>query len=329
LPAEQRELAEEYHAAVYLLKDFYSKCSMHAVGIEHVTTGGPLTEEQLARPGTRTEWVYMADGDSLRLEETVFEAHDESQDDSQDSTRWLKREVGIIRPDESFLLGYDFSTQKHFLKAHGKDRDQYMGMVYARRFTMAPFTTGSLPIDNIVFVQRDDFRVTSITPATDDPNKIILEIGFKTVDETAQAIVELNRTRRWAVERAVMDVLKKTSPPIAVKYSFNVTYADTDIDGFPAMSKALYEVRSGESNGDELPLRFRQEIEITDLKHVIPDASVFDVERLIPQFERVGERTAPTTRRWILIANGVVLLAFGLLFASRRGRSKASEPKVD
>ncbi len=328
LPAEHVALLQQYYDAYIQLKRFYQTIVISGQQAEYRRPRAS-NELPIESEAKGLELAYIADfqywcreGKYYRLDGTFL--------DLKDETTPTRAQTGIIRPDESFSLGYDLQTRKHFLKAHGKNREEYLGLLRSYVFPIAPFSEDVLLLEYKIFYNRPNSTVVSAQLDAENPEEAVITVKSGTAEFGATSTIHLSPAQRWAVRRIEHDYIgsRSSSGEInqdATGRNVQVNEYDGDINGFPLLKSVRLETWSVPKDDSEPTLAYRQFTEIHSITAEPPDLKVFDVEQLVPKFDRVGEQRSPGTVRWVLAINGIVLLLIGVLLSrwakSRRGSS--------
>lgn len=325
LPADQAALLRQFHESYGALKRFYQNATITARQYEYrlprnadgLPSAAPPVDVELAHIEA---WRYRArDGKYFRL--------DGESIDLADQASLLDSSTGVIGPNESFLLGFDRRAGKHFLKAHGNDRDEYLSLMYSYLFPVAPFAFGGQLLEHVVFAPGKDAVVTSAT--ADDEHGATVVVVTTTAVGTSTVTLQLLRDQHWSVRRIESESRGATNSQDVRSRVVQECAYEGAIQGFPLLKRVTYETYSGYVQDPELLLRQRRRIEVEEVVPGPVDESVFDVGQLIPKFERVGDRRSPTLARWLLLINGLILVSIGVYlsrpFRSRRGNRPAGE----
>jgi len=329
LPDEQVVLLEEFFDAYKGLKAFYQDLTMSA---RQTDFREPQQKDGLPIPVPSTELVvrYVKEVEYRSRGGKYFRLDGESHYPNPGEEPFGEILTGIIRPEESFLLGRDKGSSKYYLKAHGKNKQQNLDTLYSFVFPVAPFASlAGMLLEYEVFTPGSNKTVVSVNVA-DDLNEPIATVVVRyakdqgTVDSDKGATfrrIQLLRNRHWAVKR--LDSESHTildQGEVLVRNLQECDY-EGEINGFPVLKRVLHELRSGYVRDGEPVLRVRNTIDVSNVTAGPSDLSVFDVEKLIPKFDRVGEKKSPSRIRWFLIINGVALVFLGVVFSRRKRKS--------
>jgi len=323
LPSTQVALLEEYLDSYNKLKKYYQGATIVAFGTEFRL---PQTEDGLPIRTPSTDLVPVF---SM---EWKFQSHDsryyrlDGRKLSADGTTVEEELTGIIRPDESYLLGKDQESGKHYLKAHGKNREEYMGILRSYVFSNAPFSFGPRLLEYEVFAPFGNKQIVSVELNDEDENSpeavAIVTTQIESDKGSVMTRIQLWRNRCWAVKRIDSTARRQSEKGNVVSQSFQECEYNGDRNGVPILKRVLQETRSGYAEDDSLLLRRRNVIDVSSVSAGPSDLKPFNVDGLIPEFQRVGQ-TTPSRRSWFLFLNGLILLVIGVV-ASRRARKRTA-----
>lgn len=317
LSAAEFALLEEYHGAYQELKGYYQNASMSIRATEfrlRTTDDGlpvPTPNSELV-PASLMQCDYQSrEGKYFRLDGKLLE---------QDGQTPQELLTGIVRPEESFLLGQDRATGKYFLKAHGKNREEYLGVLQSYVFPVAPFASFSgLLMEYDVFSPRSDKRLDSIVQSVESGEPVVT-IVVSTQNERGTVVkrTQLLRKRHWAVSRIDGESSTRSSSGTLLTRNLQICEYEGEPQGFPALKRVLQESRSGYEGDKELVLRRRSVIDVTRFVPGPSEERVFEVKSLIPGFDRVGVKGVSSRLNWLLALQGVLLVVLGIWFSRRR-----------
>jgi hypothetical protein len=323
LPDEQVVLLEEFFAAYKGLKAFYQNA---AISARETDFRAPLQKDGLPIPVPVADLVVrvVREGEYRSREGKYFRLDGEIRYPNEPA---LPREVltGIIRPEESFLLGRDQGDGKYYLKGHGKSRDEYLGELYSYLFPVAPFASlGGMLLEYEVFTPLSDKTIVSVEVAG-DLDEVIATVVIRYASDKGTVVrrIQLLRNRHWAVKRIDDESHTNTDQGEVLGRNLQECDYEGEISGFPVLKRIFRETRAGYVRDGEPVLRVRNIIDVSTVTAGPSDLSVFDVGKLVPKFDRVGEITSPSRIRWLLIINGVILLIIGIFISRKKWRSAA------
>lgn len=293
------------------LEEFYRNVEISAV------------ERRFAEPQVSSELPVAAEGADLKLNGVTeyryaalngtFFRLDGKALSADDGTTVLEVQAGIIRPEESHLFGYDLESKRYYVKAHGKDHDEYMNILYSYNFPVAPFACDGMSIIDFIFYKNSRWNVVEVSE-TPDLATVVVEGTFGQ-SRMRRTFVFL-KDRRWALAEAVVEPVDPMDETERQRVVHTRSYSG-DFDGFPLLKRVVTEGLTSSNSSDELRVVSRIVTEIREIKVGTADPQLFMPQRLVPGVGRVGDAFAPGWTTWILLANGLLLIAFGVWLARR------------
>lgn len=311
LQERQVRLLEEVERNQRDLEEFYRNVEISAI------------ERRFAEPLVSSELPVAVEGADLKLTgiteyryaalNGAFYRLDGKALSTDDGTTVLEVQAGIIRPEESHLFGYDLESKRYYLKAHGKDHVEYMNILYSYNFPVAPFACDGMSVVDFIFTKDSLWNVVDVSE-TPDLATVVVEGTFGQ-SRMRRTFVFL-KDQRWALAEAVVESADPKEKTERQKVVHTRSYSG-DFDGFPLLKRVVTEGLMSSNSGDELRLVSQIVTEIREIKVGTADPQLFMPQRLVPGVGRVGDAFAPGWTTWILLANGLLLIAFGVWLARR------------
>lgn len=320
LPAEQVALLEEFFDAYGKLKAFYADASLTArvsnSRIEMVDgVRVPSAQVKLERI---VNYHYRALGSRFyRVDFDEFKP---------DGTTLTGSGVGVIRPEESFLLRRDPQSQKLAVIRHGKNEVEFQTMLHSILATVLPYSLGSDLLEYEIFT-REDAAIVSVTVQGEGHDAIATIERRITVPEVGEnnTRFELLRNQSWAVHH-IDSVTSKYTANGLQKLNRYVQHCEYDpAEGkLPQLRTAVYEMYGDDETATDPPLWSRQTIEVTSFNAEPVAEADFDVSKMISKIDGIKERKSSFS--WIIVANGIVLVVIGIVLARRSTAKKQVTP---
>ena len=282
LPDDQVSLLKEYFDTYFSLKDFYQNLTMTAeervYRIPQVADKLPipadldLNSDALSLASIRRFTYRSQKGGFFRLDRQRISPGDE--------TTILDSQTGIIRPDESFLLGYDLEAKRYFLIGHGKDNEEYLTTLRSHVFPFAPVLCDGLFLEDLFFIEESPWKITSVEVVDKNKVKAVL-LGSFPRGEVTRTFWFL-RNRYWALARVEVDSTQdyRDEGKVLVKAIHERTYQEGS-SGFPILTRVTLEGGGRRVGEERRRVTYRNVIEVSGVVPGPADSSVFDTGPLL------------------------------------------------
>lgn len=248
----------------------------------------------------RNDEYFRLDGQSLSL---------------VDESSVTRSETGLIRPDESFHLGVDPNTGKHFIMAHGKNRDEHLNILYSYVFPFGALSYDGRLLGDFLFTSESPWTITGVDKL--DGGEVMVGLVGQFPKGKMTQTFWLLPNRNWVLSKAVAESMNEVNGASSLSQTiYAVSYQDRQGD-FPLLKRVTLEGASG-PGPDELRVTYRRVIDISEIVPGPADLRVFDIGLLVHDLGRIGERKETSSlTRWILIVNGLALIIISAILARR------------
>ena len=324
LDDDERALLVEYRDAVEQLQSFYENIVL--IGRAEmfdgsVDPGAPHESEAISSILLKFQ---SREGEYFRLDREFLDLN-------QNPTI----EIGIIRPEEQYLLGKDTQTNKHFLKGHTKNVETSHWTLRHNSYHDAPYTddsqllTGHVILTRPAWVSKDDVvRVRSVEVENNEDGEQVVRVHVTRESSGGYGDTEyvFLRDRSWALasqNKTVFVHATEESPEgFAQRSETKVEYSGSE-DGIPLLKS--YERTQASAQVADLEALTPDGHTVFTVLEIVPGSAaseVFDVDAMFGDGLRFP--LEPVQSRWWLVAlNGVALFLLGAFLLRRKPRPKS------
>jgi hypothetical protein len=240
--------------------------------------------------------------------------------------------IGIITPDQQYLLGTDVANGKHFLKGQANHLEQSLWELCSRSPHAAAYVDHQkLPIAAMLLFsiprtpRNEGSHVSSVTVRDGGNVGQIVTVVYEYAMGGAVTI-EFLRDHSWALKHLRFEWSKT-----ADSMSPDVSGMTIDIaceyqlrpGAVPLLKSRAKEVRKGESPDlSNTKLIEKESFVVSELIPTPADKSRFNVDLLLPDGLHVATAPRPS-RQWLYWVNGVLLLLIVIIALRRKRRGEA------
>lgn len=313
LSPKEIDLLKEFYRNYLRLESFYANITMVA---HEETSSLPRSSDGTFPP------VPNAKLEIVQVRELTFRANggqyyrmDGIQYSAPDLTKKTFVGVGIITPTEGYLFEKTPSTDRYYVSAHGKNRDEYVGAICRYIFPIAPFSNEETKLEHMLRNESTGFSINRVETAHGPDGELAtIWTSAETGRHRAAGVYQFYRDRSWALKEHVGN--SKSDDP---SNSYDLTTTQTcsyggEKGGAPLLRNCTIAVTDNAS-GNKVVVS-RQVFEITK---IVPGASPlaeFDTRQFIEK-QSISETGVFPHFRVVCILLGLISLLIGI-FVRRR-----------
>lgn len=307
LSETEKALLREYSEHYPRLQHFYQNVTMEA-------------QERLFQHPRSDDGVFPAPQTAdLALTRTVDYVY-RGREGSYHRLDISQSRVGIIRPDESFLFGWDPVADTHYLIAHGKNHEEYVAYLNSYAFHNAPVAAGEIPLPWLIFQAADaeGRTIEHVQLERDESGEEIVKIAVTTGFEDSQQDLNtycLYRNRSWAIKEARAQFGKNGEHIRTYRCHY-----DGEVDGIPRLKEYAFTAIYVDPKIAEERIVRRRVYTITALTPGAPDLSYFDESGFLNDLGGLGAKTGGSNLPVLYVINGVLLVLIGVYFFRKSQR---------
>jgi hypothetical protein len=312
LSPEERALLKEYQESYTRLKGFYENSTIEAreeyfdIPQSHDGVFPPPPNAKMVLSEMRDMIFRGNSGQYYRLDVTDY-------DDMVDLSKKTDV-VGIIAPTEGYLLGKNLSTDKYYVKAYGKNRDEYLGILSVFWFRTAPFSCQSIQLEYWLLRDKKKFTIDKIDVKQESGEEIaVIHLSINGNNGWVRTTFQFYRNRSWALKSLEEEAANTGDKEWDVARQQCIYEGEKD--GFPLLKECSREGGVKDPSTGKERILHRQVYKIAKMIPGAVNLSYYDADSLLGKI--VGVHSTNIWFRVLCVLLGVVLLFIGVLLRRR------------